>query len=85
MLDLAYPLVHLYNSSEPLPPRQLERKVHLCRQLLAIADVLTPGELAVNHGCMFSAAHDAFSARPTAEKCLSGFSKGDCWHKVGIG
>ena len=45
MLDLKYPLVHLYNTSEPLPARQLDRKEQLCRQILSVADVLTPGEL----------------------------------------
>ena len=44
MLDLKYPLVHLYNTSEPLPVPLLDRKVTLCRQILSVADVLTPGE-----------------------------------------
>ena len=49
MLDLKYPLVHLYNTSEPLPPAQLDRKEQLCREIIAVADVLIPGELAALH------------------------------------
>ncbi|XP_037072819.1 uncharacterized protein LOC119093909 [Pollicipes pollicipes] len=43
ILDLTYPLMHLYNSSEPLSREQLDRKEQLCKQFLRIADVLTPG------------------------------------------
>ncbi|KAF0291395.1 SET domain-containing protein SmydA-8, isoform A [Amphibalanus amphitrite] len=44
MLDLKYPLVHLYNTSEPLPAAQLDRKEQLCKEILSVADVVTPDD-----------------------------------------
>ncbi|KAA0203419.1 hypothetical protein HAZT_HAZT011229 [Hyalella azteca] len=49
LLNIKYALIHLYGSEEgyelaSLAPMQLLRKEALCRQVLAVADCLVPGE-----------------------------------------